>query len=447
MSSEAVIFVDDEEHLRHAAAQTFELADIECDCLSSGEAALARLGRAFEGVLVTDIRMPGMDGVELFRRALELDPSLPVIIVTGHGDVDLAVACMKDGAYDFLEKPCEPARLVASVRRALEQRRLTLENRALRRQVGSSDVIESRLAGRSAVMVELRHAVRTIAATDADLLITGATGTGKEVAARAIHRVSERAKGNFVHINCAALPEALMENELFGHEVGAFPGATRARFGKLEHARGGTLCLDEIDSLPMHLQAKLLDVLHNRTVTRLGSNEEIALDIRVIAIAKTDLEEAVAAGAFRADLLYRLNVVTIQMPSLNERRADVPRLFQVLVSEAAARYKLAPPEVPAATLSSLSARDWPGNVRELRNEAERFLLGLPGANDSTVADDDLTLADRMAAHEKALISAAIAAHGGRLKDVYESLGLARKTLYDKMQRHGLARDGFVEDDG
>ena len=439
MTTETVLLVDDEEHLRISAAQSFELAGLECQTMAEGEEALDRLGRNFPGVLVSDIRMPGMDGVTLMRRALEIDPELPVILVTGHGDIDLAVSCIKEGAYDFLEKPCEPARLVACVRRALDKRRLTLENRVLRRQIGSSDAIEARLIGRSPPMVALRGAVRAVAATDADVLITGDTGTGKEVVARALHRVSERAKGPFVHINCAALPEALTESELFGHEAGAFPGAIRARYGKLEHARGGVLCLDEIDSLPLPLQAKLLDALHNRTVTRLGSNDAIPLDIRVIALSKSDLEQEVSAGRFRMDLLYRLNVATIRPPTLAERREDIPRLFSVLVTQAAARYKTSAPEIPAEVLTALATRDWPGNVRELRNVADRFVLGLDLDIGLQPDGESTSLAAQMAAHEKAIIAAAIAAHGGRLKETYEALDLSRKTLYEKMRRHGLDR--------
>ncbi|MEM6943581.1 MAG: sigma-54 dependent transcriptional regulator [Pseudomonadota bacterium] len=441
-----VLFVDDEEDLRLSAAQTFELAALDVDCFADGASALEGIGRNFAGVIVTDIRMEGMDGVALMRRALEIDAELPVILISGHADVDLAVKCMKEGAYDFLEKPFEPARLVASARRALEKRRLTLENRELRRQIGSSDVIEARMIGRSAPMVALRQTVRAVAATDADVLITGATGTGKEVTARAIHRASERAKGPFVHINCAALPSALVESELFGHEVGAFPGATRARYGKLEHARGGILCLDEVDSLDMSMQAKLLDALHNRRITRLGSNEPVELDMRVLALSKSNLEDEVAAGRFRADLLYRLNVVTLHLPALSERPDDIPRLFSVLLSQAAARYQRSVPEVTADVLSAIAAREWPGNVRELRNAAERYVLGLDFRDSPEEGEADQSLAALMAAHEKALISASIAAHGGRLKETYAALGLSRKTLYEKMQKHGLARQDFTETD-
>lgn len=439
-----VLFVDDEDHLRIAARQTFELADIAVDTCDTGDAALKRIGPGFDGVLVTDIRMPGLDGTQLLARVQEIDPDIPVVMVTGHGDVDLAVECIKSGAYDFFEKPWQADRLVTCVRRAAEQRRLTLENRALRAQVQNPDTLRTRLHGRSAAMDKLRAALAAVAQTDVDLLITGDTGTGKELAARLLHAESARAGGPFVHINCAALPEALIESELFGHEAGAFPGAMRARFGKFEHARGGVLCLDEVDLLPLPLQAKLLDVLHNRIVTRLGSNDPVPLDIRVVALSKTPLEPQVDAGRFRADLLYRLNVVSLHMPPLADRREDIPGLFTLLAAGVAKQNDLPLPGIDTDLLGALAARDWPGNVRELRNVAERFVLGLS----DTLGDaptGEQSLADRLSQYEKALIAAAISAHGGRLKETYESLGLSRKGLYDKMQKHGLSRDDFAED--
>lgn len=449
MSEPRVLFVDDEEHLRIAAEQTLDLADLPVTCLSEGEAALAEISRNFPGVLVTDIRMPGIDGLTLMRRALEIDPEFPVILVTGHGDVELAVQCMRDGAYDFLEKPYAPGRMVETVRRALDKRRLTIENRDLRRQVGGRDVIESRLTGRSPVMVRIREQIRSVADTDADVLITGATGTGKEVAARAIHRASGRVEKPFVHINCAALPPDLVESELFGHEAGAFPGAARARYGRFEHARGGTIFLDEIDSLEMKLQAKLLLAVQDRVVTRLGSNDPVDLDVRFIAASKRDLEKASAEGSFRSDLLYRLNVVTIRMPDLAARREDIPKLFLHLVDEASARYKRATPDVPGAVLATIAARDWPGNVRELRNAAERFALDLDPdlrtIENSNATNGD-SLSAQMARHEKALIASAIAANRGSLKATYETLGLSRKSLYEKMQKYELSRADFQDDD-
>ncbi|MEM9031282.1 MAG: sigma-54 dependent transcriptional regulator [Pseudomonadota bacterium] len=441
---ECVLFVDDEEHLRLAARQSLELADLPVDVFAEAEDALGPIARDFPGILVSDIRMPKMDGLTLMRRSLEIDPDFPVILVTGHGDVDLAVQSMRDGAYDFIEKPYAPTRLVDTVRRALEKRRLTIENRALRRAAGSRDAIEARLTGRSAVMVTLRQELRAVAATDADVLITGATGTGKEVAARALHRGSARGDKAFVHINCAALPEHLIESELFGHEAGAFPGAARARYGKFEHARGGTVFLDEIDSLAMPMQAKLLTALESRAITRLGSNEPVMLDIRVLAASKVDLEAAAAAGSFRSDLLYRLNVVTLRMPPLAARREDIPRLFLELVDEAAARAKRPAPSVPGALLEAVAAREWPGNVRELKNAADRFTLGLDPDLAAAARAPGRSLADQMSVHEKALIAASIAANGGRLKETYLALGLSRKALYDKMQKHGLARENFTE---
>lgn len=436
--TQTVLFVDDEEELRHATGQTLMLADLPAKVLDRAELALAQISRGFDGVLVTDIRMPGNDGLWLMRKALEIDPEFPVILVTGHGDVNLAVQSMREGAYDFIEKPFAPSRLVTTIQRALEKRRLTIENRALKREVGGRDKLEARLIGRSDAMVALRKQVRTIATTDADVLITGDTGVGKDVTAHALHDLSPRAPHPFVHINCAALPVDLVESELFGHEAGAFPGAMRARFGKFEFARQGTVFLDEIDSLPVAVQAKLLHAIQERQITRLGANDPVTLDIRIVAAAKTDLEAAVAQGSFRADLLYRLNVVTLNVPPLSERRDDIPSLFLNLAAQAAARYSKQTPDVPADILAQMATRDWPGNVRELRNAADRFVLGLdPAVMDS--AQSESTLAGQLAAYEKSLISATLTAQSGSLKQTYKALGLSRKALYEKMQRHGITK--------
>jgi two-component system C4-dicarboxylate transport response regulator DctD len=444
-----VLFVDDETDLREAAAQTLALEEIDAHLCAGAAEALPHLDRDFPGILVTDIRMPGTDGVALMRAALERDAELPVILVTGHGDVDLAVQSMREGAYDFIEKPYAPARLIESVRRALDKRRLTLENRALRAAVAApdpeADPIAARLLGQSAAMRTLRQQLRAVAATEADVLIEGATGTGKELAARALHEAGDRAARPFVQINCAALPADLIESELFGHESGAFPGATRARYGRFEHARGGTVFLDEIDSLPLPLQAKLLHVVQNREVTRLGSNEALPLDLRFVAASKRDLGAAAAEGSFRADLLYRLNVVTIRMPGLDERREDIPlSLPQASDRALPARRPPGARGVDADAGGDIAARDWPGHVRELRNAAERVALGLDiGA--LAMAPSGATLSDRMAAHEKALIAAALAAHSGSVKATYEALGLSRKALYEKMQKHGLDRADYRRD--
>lgn len=438
MSGGPVLLVDDEEELRRSTAQSLGLAGHDVQTFESGQRALDMLGYDFGGVVVADIRMPGIDGMTLMRHIHDIDPDIPVVLITGHGDVQLAVKAMRAGAYDFIEKPFGAQHLADTVRRASELRALVLENRRLRAAAGRRDDVEARLPGRSQPMVALRHSLRAVAGTDSDVLVIGETGTGKEVLARTLHDVSARAGRPFVAIDCAALPAALIENELFGHEVGAFPGALRARYGRLEHARGGTVLLDEIGSMRPDLQAKLLRVIQERAITRLGSNELVPLDVRFIATSKSDLGDEVAAGRFRAELLYRLNVVTLRLPPLSARRDDVPLLFMQFVHEAAARFHRDAVEVSPTVVADLARRDWPGNVRELRNAADRYVLGLSlqdGLPTSTATEGDL--ADRVAEFERGIIAGELAAHRGSLKAVYEALGISRKTLYEKMRRYGL----------
>ena len=437
-----VLLVDDDDRMRNSTAQALELAGFAVEPLASGEEALALAGPGFAGAVVSDIRMPGMDGMTLLSRLHEIDAELPVILVTGHAEVPLAVEAIRGGAYDFIEKPFVVQELATVIRRAVDHRGLVLANRRLRAVAGKRDDLEARLPGRTPVMVDLRHRLRAIGASDADALIIGPTGAGKEVAARALHDMSPRAGHPFIAINCAALPQALIESELFGHEAGAFPGALRPRYGKFEHARGGVVLLDEIGSMPLDLQAKLLRVLQERVITRLGSNDPVALDVRFIATSKTDLADLVRHGAFREDLYWRLNVAVLHVPPLSARREDIPLLFLQLVRESAARHSVPERDMPPAFLSGLAARDWPGNVRELRNLAERVVLGLEGTE--TPQADGARLAERVAAFERSLIAGAIAAHGGRLRAVYETLGISRKTLYEKMQKYGLDRRLIVE---
>lgn len=445
MSGSRILLIDDEEEMRRSSAQALSLFGLDVVTFANAEPVLERVGYGFDGVVISDIRMPGMDGMTLLQRIREMDSEIPVILVTGHADVQLAVSAMHAGVYDFVEKPFAAQHLVGIIRRALDRRSLVLENRRLRAVAGKRDDIEARLPGRTQAMVDLRYRLRAIAATDADTLIIGETGVGKEVVARALHDTSARADKPFIAINCAALPETLIESELFGHEAGAFPGALRPRYGKFEHGRGGTILLDEIGSMPFDLQAKFLRVLQERIITRLGSNEPVSLDVRFIATSKVDLETEVARGRFRPDLLYRLNVATIHVPSLAQRQADIPLLFLQLVREAAARYGRSDMEVRPETIGKIGSRSWPGNVRELRNAADRLVLGLD-LQPEDAALQNQKLADRVAAYERGLIASALAAHGGSLRPVYEMLGVSRKTLYEKMQKYGLEKGGAGDDE-
>jgi two-component system C4-dicarboxylate transport response regulator DctD len=428
-----VAFVDDDEDLRRASIQSLQLAGIEPLAFDSAQAALSVIEPSFPGVLVTDIRMPQLDGHELFRRVREIDADLPVIFITGHGDIDEAVQALHDGAYDFVAKPFPPERLISSVRRALEKRRLVLDNRRLRDLAARTDDIG--LIGDSPAMQRLRATIRDIGEAEVDVLIEGETGAGKELIARALHQSSRRAGRPLAVINCAALPPELLEAELFGHEAGAFPGAMRRRQGRIEAADRSTLFLDEVESLSLPAQGKLLRVLEEREFTPLGSNEVRGVNLRVLAAVKDDLSAAVAAGTFRADLFYRLNVVRMRVPPLRERREDIPLLFSHFLEEACRRHRRPRPEVSDEVRSRLIEHSWPGNVRELMHYAERVALGVRDA--PAPAPSSLGLAARVDAFEAGVLRDALAEARGDIRSVLERLQLPRKTLYDKLKRHGI----------
>ncbi len=439
MDQATVLLVDDEADLRGSLSQGLELSGHDVFATGTPEAALEHINRGFYGVLVTDIRMPGTDGFQVMKQAFEIDPALPVVLITGHGDVPLAVEAMRAGAYDFMEKPFSVSRLASVVERALDKRRLVLENRKLREELADRTGLESRLVGRTPAMERLRRNVMALANTDADVLILGETGSGKEVVARALHDEGPRKKAPFVALNCGALPAEIIESELFGHEKGAFTGASGQRIGKLEHAHGGTVFLDEIESMPLELQVKLLRVIETRTIERLGSNKPIELDVRFIAATKENLEEAGREGRFRLDLFYRLNVVNVEIPPLRDRLEDIPLLFQHLAVEARARYRREIPDIGEDYLADLMMRDWPGNVRELRNVADRFVLGLEQMA-QVPSGSGASLFDQVATYERALIAAELKRNGGAIKPTYENLGLSRKALYEKMRKYGLGKE-------
>nr|WP_026291821.1 sigma-54 dependent transcriptional regulator [Marinobacterium rhizophilum] len=445
-----IILVDDEKHIRLAAGQTLELAGYDVTTLERGERVLELLSDDWNGVLISDINMPGMDGLELLERVRAIDADLPMILITGHGDISMAVSAMRAGAYDFIEKPFAADLLLDVVRRAMEKRALTIENRRLTLELEAQSAPGPRLLGNAPAMTQLRRLLHSIADAPADIMIQAETGAGKDLMARYIHEHSGRRDHNFVAINCGAVPENLIESELFGHEKGAFTDARTRRIGKFEHANGGTLFLDEIESMPLALQIKLLRVLEERAIERLGSNEVIGLDLRVIAATKTDLKALAAQGAFREDLYYRLNVVRLDIPPLRERREDIGLLFQHFALVASAQYNREIPTLSAERMHSLMLYDWPGNVRELRNIAERYvLLGESGTFDfdNRLITDGAggaaqSLPDQVERFEKMLIQAALSRTGGSIRDTLEFLGLPRKTLYDKMKKYALDKSDF-----
>lgn len=442
-----VYLVDDDSQLRKAMRQTLELHGMMVTPFPKAELALEAISQDFDGVVITDIRMPGMDGLQFFDRLRQIDADLPVILITGHGDVPMAVAALQNGAYDFIAKPFPAERMVESARRALEKRRLVMENRALK-QAAQQAEDDLPLIGQTPAMERLRNTLRHIADTDVDVLVAGETGSGKEVVATALHNWSKRrAKGNFVALNCGALPETVIESELFGHEAGAFTGAQKKRVGRIEHSSGGTLFLDEIESMPPAVQVRMLRVLEGRQVSPVGSNEVRAVDIRVVAAAKVDLGNPEQRGDFRDDLYYRLNVVTLSIPPLRERKADIPLLFSHFVTKASKRFGMAMPTITSSVSRHLNDHDWPGNVRELGHFAERVVLGLedPAAQTTPVAPRQTsgTLSERIDREEAQIIRETLETFEGDVASTIGALGIARKTFYDKLQRHSINRADYV----
>ncbi|GGM14158.1 transcriptional regulator [Pseudomonas asuensis] len=439
-----VIVIDDESTIREAIEQWLQLSGFDVALYASAEACLAQLSPDFAGVIISDVRMPGQDGFSLLEQLQALDKDLPVILLTGHGDVTMAVEAMRQGAYDFLEKPFSPEALLGSLKRAQEKRRLVLENRRLHDHSDQKAQLASRLIGYSRSMETLRRQVLELANTPVNILLRGETGSGKELVARCLHDFSTRTTKPFVALNCAAIPDTLFEAELFGHESGAFTGAAGKRIGKLEHSNGGSLFLDEIESMPLTQQAKLLRVLQEQQLERLGSNQSIPVDLRIIAATKPDLLQEARAGRFREDLAYRLNVAELYLPPLRERREDIPLLFEHFLQQAAKRLGREPSSPSGSQLARLLAHDWLGNVRELANAAERHVLGLD--NGGMQSPPDRSLYEQMEAFEAQCLRNALARHKGDIKAVLEELKLPRRTLNEKMQRHGLTREAFLEAD-
>ena len=435
-----VLIVEDDADVALGCSQALALEGIAASTASSVERARQMVGAELPAVVVSDVRLPGANGLQLLGELVARDAELPIVMITGHGDISMAVNAMRAGAYDFLHKPFAPEQLVDTVRRALDKRRLVLEVRALRQQLERRHAIEAVLVGNAPAMQKVRSLVATLATSEVRVLIQGETGTGKELVARCLHDASALRDGNFVAINCGGMSESLLDSELFGHEAGAFTGAGKRRIGKLEHANGGTLFLDEIETMPMAMQIKLLRVLQEQTLERLGSNASIAINCRVVAATKEDLLALADQGRFRADLYYRLNVATLPLPPLRERREDIALLFEHFLLAAAARFERPVPGLSAARLQQLVGYHWPGNVRELRNVADRCVLGIEaGAPPFGMADSGtpLSLASAVDTFEKSLIADALRRCGSLAKSA-EALQIAKTTLHDKMKKHGLS---------
>ncbi len=441
MNRGSILFVDDEEQLRTSAAEWLSLSGFQVatsDSVDAAEAALA--GRPCD-VVVTDLRMPVRDGMALLDAAGRSDPDLPVVMLTGHGDVSAAVEAMRRGAHDFLEKPYDADHLVVVLDRAVRQRRLSIELARLRAAAGDRRAIEDRLIGVSSAIGELRDRVLQLAGIDVDVLVMGETGTGKEIVARALHDLGPRAPGNFVAINCAAVPEAVFESEIFGHTRGAFTGASVDRVGKFAFANGGTVFLDEIESMPLALQAKVLRAIQERVVEPLGGNRQTAVDVRFVAASKVDLRAESEAGRFRPDLYYRLSTVELTIPPLRDRREDIALLYRSFLGDAERRFNMGAPPVGPTELTDLAARPWPGNIRELKAHAERAVLSLHRPARAAAAGTSLTLPDEIARFEAQRIREALVAAEWSTAEAAERLGIPRRTLNEKIARYALKRSG------
>jgi len=447
-----VLVVDDERKMRRVLQILLERMGIESVGAESGEEALERFQAEKFDLVLTDLKMPGMTGLELLARVREVDAEVPVMLLTAYGTVQTAVDAMKLGAFDYVLKPFDLEVVELTVRKALEMRQYRTENRYLREQVQPAPSFES-LVGDSAAMESVYDLIRRVGPTRSAVLLTGETGTGKELVARAIHDLSPRRDRLFVPLNCAAIPPDLLESELFGHTRGAFTGAQADRTGKFELADGGTLFLDEIGDMAYPLQAKLLRVLQEGVIERIGSNKQITLDVRVLSSTHRDLSAGIRAGTFREDLYYRLNVFHVHLPPLRERQADVGHLAGFFLARFCQELGKPAPALAPATCELLEQYAWPGNVRELQNLMERaavlatgpeidpnffrLLLPQPSNGNGDSAGDTLALEPAVEQVERKLILRALSAANDNKAQAARLLGVSERTLWYKLKRYGL----------
>ena len=443
-----ILIVDDEEGIRESLASILRDEHYTVDTVASGEQALTLIARGDFQVVLLDVWLPGMDGMEALRRIQDFPQAPAVIMISGHGTIETAVRATKWGAFDFIEKPLSLEKVNVLVRNALEQRRLQEENQTLRNEL----VHRYEVIGESVPMKALRQQIAVTAPTNGRVLIYGESGTGKELVARALHANSQRNKGPFVEVSCAAIPEELIESELFGHVKASFSGATDDKTGKFQKADGGTLFLDEVGDMSHRTQSKVLRVLEEQRIEPIGSNQTLRVDVRVIAATNKNLEQEIARGAFRQDLFYRLNVIPFHVPPLRDRKEDIPVLARFFLNEFSAEYGKKTRELSEAALEILVRYPWPGNVRELKNLVERLVIVCPQARIEPhhlppelfrgVAESPqhpyATLHEARSAYEREFILRKLQEHRWNMTQTASALGLERSHLYRKMKSLGIA---------
>lgn len=433
-----VAFIDDDEAIRSSMGQALRLAELEPLVFANAQSALAVIDAGFRGVVVTDLRMPKLDGIELNRRLRAIDPDIPVILITGHGDIEDAVTALKAGAFDFISKPFATERLVASIRRALHHRALTLDHRRLQLDTAPPDT-DVPILGETPTISTLRSLIRQIAEADVNVLIEGESGVGKEYVARVLHRSSRRRRAMFTRVDCSALQDADIGPELFG-DSGRVGG--RQRTGLIEAANGGCLFLHDVELASPALQAAIARVIEERSFRPLGATGSRPVSFRAISASTADLSSLVAKGDFRADLFYGLSMVRIRIPPLRERRKDIPLLFAHFQSEAARRFARPAPNLTDRVRSHLLDHDWPGNLRELQLFAERVVLGLENFATDQSENQASSLPQRVNDFEASIIRDTLRATEGDVRATIELLQIPRKTFYDKVKRYGIALDAF-----
>ncbi len=457
MSGETILIVDDEESVRKSLAGVMRDEGYEVVTAASGKEGIELLSEAQPSIALLDIAMPDMDGIATLQKIRELKPDLPVIMVTGHGTIETAVKTTKMGAYDFIVKPPALEHLALVVKHGLEESRLREENESLRKSIER----HSELVGESGKIKELKRQISLAGPTNGWVLIHGESGTGKELVARAIHRASKREGGPFVEVNCAAIPQELIESELFGHERGSFTGATGMKRGKFELAHNGTIFLDEIADMSMATQAKVLRVLEGQEFQRVGGVKTLKADVRVIAASNKNLADEIRRGTFREDLYYRLNVIPLEVPPLRERKDDIPRLVHYFLQEFSTEYGQKSKTIDDDALAFFVRYRWPGNVRELRNIIERLIIMVPGpvlraqdvppplsslpqegrapvlSNGGRAGHDHATLKDARAEFEREFIAQKLKEYGGNVSRTADAIGVERSNLHRKIKALGI----------